>query len=167
MKNLFVALLISTFVITGLTGPALCQDNKAAAKAVAKTVAPAAEKAPIPQNIPAKPTKPMATVLFGSVSKIDNANPADVKLEIKSMADDSLHVVDVPAQANIVKVTDLSELKTGDTVRIMARNIEGKEVAMNIIFGKLKMIPRPKPASVTQAAPTTPPAVVKQEKAKK
>ena len=162
MKNLFVALIISAFVVTGLATPAISQDNKAAPKAVA-----AAEKMPTPPNAPARPTKPMATVLFGSVSKIDNKNPSDVKLEVKSIADDSIHVIDVPAQANIVKVTDLSELKTGDTVRIMARNIEGKEVAMNIIFGKLKMIPRPKPASMTQAAPTTPPAAVKQEKGKK
>ncbi|MFA6078328.1 MAG: hypothetical protein WC779_01080 [Candidatus Omnitrophota bacterium] len=163
MKNLFVALIISTFVITGLAAPALGQDKKASVVGdnTVKLTPPATP------NAPARPTKPMATVLFGSVSKIDNKNPSDVKLEVKSIADDSIHVIDVPAQANIVKVTDLSELKTGDTVRIMARNIEGKEVAMNIIFGKLKMIPRPKPASMTQAAPTTPPAAVKQEKGKK
>ncbi len=159
MKNLFVALIILAFVVLGLTAPAFSQDNKSGAGAVA-------EKAPMPQYTPSKPTKPMATVLFGSVSKIDNTNPADVKLEVKSIADDSIHIVDVPSQVNIVKVTDLSELKIGDTVRVMARNIEGKEVAMNIIFGKLKMLPRPKPA-LTQAAPVTPPAAIKQEKGKK
>jgi Cu/Ag efflux protein CusF len=160
MKNLFVALIIASFVVLGLTGPVFSQDSKSGSGAVTAT-----EKAPMPQYTPSKPSKPMATVLFGSVTKIDNANPADVKLEVKSIADDSIHIVDVPAQVNIVKVTDLSELKTGDTVRVMARNIEGKEVAMNIIFGKLKMLPRPKPA-LTQASPVTPPAAIKPPAAK-
>ncbi len=165
MKNLFVALIISTFVVVGLSAPAFSQDKKPAPGTAA-----VAEKTPMPQSLPTRPVKPMATVLFGSVTKIDNANPADVKLEVKNIADDSIHIVEVPSQANIVKITDLAELKTGDTVRVMARNVEGKEVAMNIIFGKLKMLPRPKPA-LTQAAPVTPPAAppaaMKQEKGKK
>jgi len=46
---------------------------------------------------------------------------------------------------NITKVTDLSELKQGEAVRVISRKIDDKNTAMGIVFGNIKNAPAPSP----------------------
>ncbi len=78
------------------------------------------------------------SMLYGTVTKIDNSDPANVKLEVKNEADNTSHTVELTAATNVTKVTDISELKTGENVRVMARKIDNKEVAMGVMFGKIR-----------------------------
>ena len=100
-----------------------------------------------------RPAKPNFAVVFGAITKIDASDPAKSKLEVKSDADGTTHALDIMPWTNVSKVTDLSELKVGDTVRVMSRKVEGKDVAVAVVFGKIKNLPRPKPSTAT-----TPPA---------
>ncbi len=78
------------------------------------------------------------SMLLGSISKIDTADPSNIKIEVNSEPDNRLHTVEITPATSVTKVTDISELKAGDTVRIMARRADNKEVAVGVMFGKLK-----------------------------
>jgi hypothetical protein len=95
-------------------------------------------------------------MLYGTVTKIDAKDPANVKLEVKNEADNTTHTVEVSPATNVTKVTEISEVKTGETVRIMARKVENKEVAMGVMFGKVKRPRVPGPAMQRPAAPAVP-----------
>lgn len=84
------------------------------------------------------------SLLYGTVTKIDTSDPANVKLEVKNEADNTTHTVELTAATNVTKMTDISELKTGENVRVMARKIDNKEVAMGVMFGKIRK-PAPRP----------------------
>jgi len=99
--------------------------------------------------------------LFGSVSKIDKTDPSAVKIEVKDSRDNQLHIVEIPPAANIVRIADISEMKSGDGMRAMVRKAGDKEVAMGVMFGDMKKFPAPKPypAQVPPGAkPPMPPA---------
>ena len=99
-------------------------------------------------------------MIAGTVVNIDNADPANVKLQVKNDADGSVRTVTVTPWTNITKVTDISELKAGEAVRMMTRKIDDKDVAMGIMFGKVKTPPPQAPrASTVQKAPAA--AVIK------
>ncbi len=87
--------------------------------------------------------KPNFNMILGSVSKIDNADPKNVKIEVMDSRDNQMHIIEMTPTTNVTKVTKISELKAGDSVRIMARRIENKEVAMGIIFGDFETMRRP------------------------
>lgn len=97
---------------------------------------------------PARPVvHPMRTnfaMLFGSISKIDNKDPSKPVLEIKSETDNVTHRIELTPLTSITKFTDISELKTGDEVRVMTRKVDGKEIAMGVMFGKIRNLPIPK-----------------------
>ncbi len=97
--------------------------------------------------------RPNFSIISGDITKIDNSDPAKPALEIKNSADGTTHKVDITPWTSVTKVTDLTELKTGDTVRIMARKVEDSEVAMTVVFGKIKNLYAPRTArpAVTQA----------------
>jgi hypothetical protein len=94
-------------------------------------------------------------MLYGTITNIDKADPANVKLEVKNEADNTAHIVELTPNTNVTKTTDISELKAGDTVRVMARKMDNKEVAMSVMFGKIK---KPVPRPIRPAAMMPPPA---------
>ena len=119
-----------------------------------KVQTPAVTKA-----VPARPMPPKANfgMIAGTIVSIDNGDPANVKLQVKNDADGSTKTVSVTPWTNITKVTDISELKTGEQIRMMTRKVEDKDVAMGIMFGKMKTMPAPAPkAPVAPQAPTAP-----------
>jgi hypothetical protein len=120
----------------------------------------------IARAMPAKMPRSNFSMLYGKISKIDTSDPANAKIEVINEADNATHIIDVPPSTNITKATDISELKTGENVRIMARKVDSKEVAMGVMFGKIRK-PMPRPA--IPAAKMIPPAAapIAQEKPKK
>jgi len=90
-------------------------------------------------------------MIAGTIISIDNADPNNVKLQVKNDADGAIRTVMVTPWTSVTKVTDPSELKAGETARIMTRKVEDKEVAMGIMFGKIKNMPAP-PAAKKPAA---------------
>ncbi len=150
MKKSSVALFAVVFCVS-CAGISFAQEKTAAKPAPAKV--PAA-----PATSPAGKPLPRSnfTMLYGSIAKINASDPANVKLEITNEADNTTHTVEVTPSTNVTKATDASELKTGENVRVMARKVEDKEVAMGVMFGKIKRLP-PRPASPADA-PATPAA---------
>jgi len=164
MVKRFVFITLIALVAVFLGAAAYAQekatDKKAAAvPAVPAAPAPAAQQAvPTGQaGMPAGVERPNFAVIFGSVDSIDSSDPAKPILKIKSDIDGSIHTIDVSPWTNITKVTDFSEIKTGDSVRLMTRKIEDREVAMTIVFGKIKNIYRPMQAGAQAGQPATPP----------
>jgi len=96
------------------------------------------------QAAPAKP-KVNFTMIAGTLTAIDNSDPANAKITVKSDADGSVRTISVAPNTNVMKATDMSELKTGDPVRIMARKANDKDVAMQIMFGKMRPLPAARP----------------------
>lgn len=89
--------------------------------------------------------RPNFGLISGTISKIDTSDPANVKLEVKGEGKEQTHTIYTTPWTNVTKLTDVSELKTGDFVRIMARSAEDKTTAMNIMFGNVKRAPGPNP----------------------
>ena len=110
---------------------------------------------PGPQGMKPQMPKPAFSMIGGTVVGIDTADPANVKVEVKNDADGTTHLISVTPMTNINKVTDISELKAGDAVRVMSKKSEGNEVAMGIMFGKLAARPMPRPVAAA-AAPQAP-----------
>ncbi|MDO8525971.1 MAG: hypothetical protein Q7S07_05755 [Candidatus Omnitrophota bacterium] len=140
-KNVFIALLVTAGLLV-LPAASFAADKK--------TAAPAAEKAAAKMPVPPKANFGM---LVGTIASINSADPANIKLEVKNTADGSMRTVLVTPWTNITKVTDASELKTGDPIRMMTRKTDDKDVAMGIMFGKIKAIP-----ASAQKAPKAPQA---------
>jgi hypothetical protein len=132
-----------------------------ARKPAAPTMAP---KAAAREPVAMRPARANFAVISGAITKIDNSDPANIKLDVKNDADGIMHTIQLTPWTNITKVTDASELKTGEAVRVMSRKVDDKEVAMGVMFGKIRMIPPPPPARQA-AAPVTAP--VAQEGVKK
>lgn len=103
------------------------------------------------------------SMMLGTVSEIDAADPLNIKLKVQNERDNQIHTVEVTPTTNVTKSTEISELKVGDTIRVMARKVNDKEVAVGIMFGKLRSIPTPKPLPAQASpAPKTPPAAIKE-----
>ncbi len=98
-----------------------------------------------PEAPVARLSRPNFVILSGTVSKIDNADPGNVKLDIKSDKDNSIHTLSVMPWTNITKVTDIGELKQGEAVRVITRKVDNKDAAMGIVFGKIKTVMPPEP----------------------
>ncbi|MFH1996511.1 MAG: hypothetical protein ABIJ27_05880 [Candidatus Omnitrophota bacterium] len=82
-------------------------------------------------------------VIFGVVENIDSSDPANLKIRVRSDVDGKAYDLGLSPWTNITKVTDLSELKNGDTVRVMSKKFDGKDVAMTVVFGNVKQVSRP------------------------
>ncbi len=146
-RNVFIVLLV---IVVLLTLPVVSfAVNK-------KTVAPVAEK--VEAKMPAPP-KANFGILAGAIISINNSDPANIKLEVKNTADGALRTVLVTPWTNITKVTDASELKIGEPIRMMIRKTDDKDVAMGIMFGKIKAIPES--AQKTPQAPKASPIKAK------
>ena len=157
-KKLFALVLAVVFVASCAGNTAFAAEQTAATKKA--VVATSAPKAPVAATTAQKalPTRPAAHkpnfgMIAGTISAIDTADPANVKIEVKNDTDGSVRTVSVTPWTNITKVTDISELKVGERVRMRTRKLEDKDVAMGIMFGKIKAMPAPAPK-----APVPPPS---------
>ena len=157
MKKLVVAV-IAVVLCAACAGFASAADE-AKTKAV-----PAVQKAPIlPPATPVKgmpPARPMGranvSMLFGTVTNIDAKDPSKVSLEVTTEADKKAHAIEVLPTTTVTKLTDISEVKKGDNVRVMTRKVDDKDVAMGIMFGKIRK-PAPRPAAgLTPQKPAAP-----------
>lgn len=175
-----IIILLALALCISLTGLLYGAENKTA---TATPVAPAATTPSAARPIP----RPNFAMVSGTITKIDTTDPANVKLEVQSEIDNQVHVIGITPWTNVTKVTDVSELKVGDSVRVMSRKMEDKEVAMGVMFGKIRRMPTPGPMggpaamgpstmppagpTATAAQQTTPPAPAQpptqQETAKK
>ena len=142
-RKVFSIILTVAFTILAFSAASFAADQKTPAPVVTKTAT-------------ARPMPPKANfgMIAGTITSIDNTDPANVKLQVKNDADGSTHTVSVTPWTNITKVTDISELKTGEPIRMMTRKVDDKDVAMGIMFGKMKAMPQPAPK-----APMAPPAM--------
>lgn len=147
MKRVFIGLLIICALVT-LSSVAFAETKQAAT-----TKAPAVKAVPqVAQAAGKAPVRPNFVIIGGAVTKIDSSNPDLQTIEVKSDTDNTVHTLNLTPYTNIVKATDISELKVGDNVRVMTRKAENKEVAINVLFGKLKKMTPPKKAETAQAA---------------
>jgi len=151
MKKSLLAICIVALVI-GFADIAHCADTAGQKKASPAVTAPV--KKPMP------PVKSNMLFLTGTISNIDTTIPDNTKIELLSDSDGKSHVVELNRTTNIVKVMNASELKTGEKVKVMARKLDDKAVAMSIITGKIEELPRPKQPSPMQPVP--PAGVLKQ-----
>jgi len=150
MRKVLTGLLIICSFVTfsSLTyAQAKAADTKAEAAKAAPKAMPAQAKMPV---------KPNFVIIGGTVTKIDSSNPDMQTIEVKSDSDNSVHTLNVTPYTNIVKATDISELKAGESVRVMTRKADDKEVAINVLFGKLKKMTPPRPTDAR--APVKAPA---------
>jgi len=136
----------------GTINPAIPAQPTALKKPVAQTPGPAQA-----------PVKSAFGMIVGTLTKIDTADPANVKLEVKSDRDNTIHVISIMPWTNITKISDVSDLKIGEAVRIMARNMDNKETAMGVMFGKIKPITAPKQLGEGAPAAGQAPAQTKQQ----
>lgn len=123
------------------------------------------DAAPTTQQTPDK--KPMPPInrnidfISGTISKIDAAVPGSVKVEIINDADNKAHVVEIGAATNILKVIDAADLKAGDKARIVAKQSDGKELALSVVTGNLKETRMPGSPAIPKPAPAIKPVPVK------
>ncbi len=161
MKIIAVAVLIICLTLSFVPGagaqgkkeePKTQTVTAPATPAVAAMPASAATGAATP---PTAARRPNFVIVFGAITKIDTSDQAKTKLEVKSDMDGASHIVEITPWTNVTKVTDVGELKAGDTVRIMARKVDNSEVAMTVVFGKIRNIYAPR--ATTPAAPPAAP----------
>ena len=134
------------------TNPAIPAPSTAPKKPVAQT-----------PGLSQVPVRSAFGMIVGTLTKIDTTDPANVKLEVKSDRDNTIHVISIMPWTNITKISDVSDLKTGEAVRIMVRNIDTKETAMGVMFGKIKPVAAPKQLGEGAPAPGQAPAQTKQQ----
>lgn len=166
MKRLLVFAIIALFC-TAKAGIAFAADETKPKTAPAPIKMPA-----MPPKMPARSMPPAAirgniNMLFGTITNIDAKDPAKVKLEVMSESDGKTHTIEVIPTTTITKVTDISEIKKGENARIMVKKVDDKDVAMGIMFGKVRKLTVPKAAVGTpqqSAAPKAAPAAARQPK---
>ncbi|MCX5679552.1 MAG: hypothetical protein NTZ95_02640 [Candidatus Omnitrophica bacterium] len=129
-----------------------CAANFAMAADKTKKAVPAAsDKAPV-TTTRQMPPRPEFSMMAGKVESVDSSDPTNVRITIKNDKDGTSHTLTVMPWTNITKSTELSELKTGEAVRVMGRKVQGKEIAMGIMFGKMPTPPSQKQVPPPQAA---------------
>ena len=138
-----------------------CTASFAVAADTAKKTAPVAPAAPgvtVANTTRQMAPRPEFSMIAGKVESIDTSDPANVKLTVKNDKDGTSRVLTVMPWTNITKSAEISELKTGEAVRVMARKTQDKEVAMGIMFGKMpappqRQVPPPQVAVAQTKAP--------------
>ena len=136
-RKVFGIILISVFALTSVAGFAIAAEiNKTpAAKAVSTSKNPAVT---IPQ-----PPRTSFRMISGKLIKVNSSDPANASMEVKSDMDNSSHTIAITPQTSITKVTDATDLKAGDQVRVVLRSANDKETAMGIVYGKIQNVPMP------------------------
>lgn len=149
LKKALIVVALAVFAVASIQPASFAAEQKTAVKAM-----PGSAQAAMPI------AKPNFSMIAGTVVSIDNADPNNVKLQVKNEKDGAIHNIVVMPSTNITKVTDVSELKAGEPIRLMTRKADDKEMAMGIMFGKVKNIPAP-PALKKPTAPVTSAATAK------
>ena len=132
-----------------------CAASLAMAATEAKKAAPATPVAPgmTAGNVARQlPPKPEFSMISGKVEKVDSSDPANVRITVKNDKDGVSRTLTVMPWTNITKSAEISELKTGEAVRVMARKAQDKEIAMGIMFGKMVVPPSQRQVPPPQAA---------------
>lgn len=142
MNRLFVLVLLVLFWAVNTFAVSYEPD-----KEKANVATPAAKGMRMP------PKNSAVTMVNGKIEKIDASDRANIKVHIKDGASGSSRTVSVTPFTHITKVTDISELKTGDDVRVMIRKADDKEIAMGILFGKIGSLP---PLKAMRSSPPPP-----------
>lgn len=95
----------------------------------------------VKRNVGADRVKPKVNLrlVTGTVTSIDNSDPKNIKLSIKNEANDDIQTIFVDSKTNFAKITDISELKPGGQVQIIAHKTEDKETANEVVFGNIKI----------------------------
>ena len=124
MKKSIIVIVVLSFCAVSFA--AAMKEPATTAKKVTQTIN-SPQSGPVPQ-------KPNFGMIAGTVTSVNSTDPANVKLSVKNDADGTVHTIAVTPWTNITKVTDISELKEGEQVRMMTRKVDDKEVAMGIMF---------------------------------
>jgi len=163
MKKRILMGVFAMILLLNLSAIASAAEEKGA-------INPAIPEPPAPKKPVAEPPAPAQTpvksafgMIVGTITKIDTADPTNVRLEVKSDRDNTIHVISIMPWTNITKISDVSDLKTGEAVRIMARNMDNKETAMGVMFGKIKPVVAPKQLGEGASAAGQAPAQAKQQ----
>ena len=128
---MLAVLMVAAFCLSFFALPAMAEEKKGGVEK------PAAGSPGAPR-LPARIPRSDFSMIFGTISKIDNSDPANPKIQVTSEMDSKTHEVAVTQWTNVTKMTYFADLKTGDTVRVMVRKIQDKEVAVNIMYGKIR-----------------------------
>lgn len=148
---------VSSFVIIiaislALAGAAQAADEQTTKYAPGYAATLGKSTTPTQGQQATKMPMPSLGIISGTITKISNANTANATIEVKSDKDNSMHTLAVMPSTNVTKITDISELKTGEPVRVISRKVNDKDTAVGIIFGNIKSasskIPTP-PSPVT------------------
>lgn len=129
-----------------------------ATQSYAANVKKTTPKNPAPVNYPQAP-KIRFRNISGSIVKIDRAKDA-VKVDVKNNFDNTINTIIVAPETNITKLTDASDLKTGDTVQVISKTMDDKEVALSIAYGKLLKTPQPPKVKTVQTPSNKQPAAI-------
>lgn len=146
MKKLVILYAIfSLFIFTALSYGA--NKNTPAAKTPKAT-----QVTPMPEDIPKNIVPPIKTnILFGEIISIDQANST---VKIKNTVTSEESTVSYTPTTSVTKVTDMSDLKQGDNIRVIYQDASGKKTARAIMFGKIKVSPvMPKQAITVPVTP--------------
>ena len=131
-----------------------CAASFAIAADKTTKAAPAAPGMTVGNTARQMPPRPEFAMISGKIEKIDSSDPKNVMITVKNDRDGSTHSLSVMPWTNITRSAELSELKSGDKVRVMSRKTADKEVAMGIMFGKIKNIQAPLAVSKASPAPS-------------
>lgn len=157
MKKGIVVVVMAIICALSVYGMAFAQGAPAGkdqpAKGVSQTV-PMKKPMTAGRPMTTHPMKSAFSMISGTIQKIDKTDPANIKLEVKKDNEDKTYTMSVMPYTTVTKVTDISELKTGDTVRVMSRKTDDKETAMSVVFGNIKPMP---PMSAMKKAPAATP----------
>lgn len=174
MNNLRVSGILITITLAFLAAAPFISDAaddaqaKNAPSPVKTVTAAPVQSAADTKTTAAKPSyKSNFVMTSGPITRIDTADPSNIKIEVKDERDGQVHILGVTPMTNITKATDVSELKVGENVRAMARKVDDKEVAMGIMFGKLRKLPAPRTVAPAAQAPATTGAQAAKATAKK
>lgn len=142
MSRKEVAVIMSVvFCLMGICCMAYAADAKKPT-----VVRPAISKSPAMRPMPSN-----TSMFGGTIEKIDTTDPTNIKIQVKDDATGASRTISVAPWTNVTKVTDATELKTGDPVRVMVRKTGDKDIAMGILFGKIRNIPPMRPRPVPPA----------------
>ena len=136
-KKIF-ALAVMIFVIASLCRVSFAADEKKAAPA-RPMMSQGQMRGPTGPQGPMMPGRgPNLNMVGGIIESIDTSDPANVKVTIKEDMTGAARTVLVAPWTNVTKITDVSELKAGDSVKVMLKKTGDTEMAMGIMFGNIK-----------------------------
>lgn len=147
MAKVFVIILLTTLNFVFVNTLFATEEKKASA-----TVSAPAKMSTSKEMSAVKTKKANIAIMSGTILKIDTLNPQETRLEVKNDKDGTTYTMTAIPSTKVRKVADISEIKTGDMVRIISKKVDDKNIALGLVFGKIKIQPKePKPSAETGA----------------